>query len=92
MIKDFQFIIQKIDAKTFAISEHGYHEKVHSFLLLGETEALLIDTGQGIDSMKRVTDQLTSLPISVVTTHVHYDHIGSHGEFDQVYVHKKDAD
>lgn len=92
MIKDSWFFVQKIDSVTFAISEHGHREKVHSFLLLGETESVLIDTGQGIDNIKRVTDQLTDLPIRVLTTHVHYDHIGSHGEFDRIYVHKNDAD
>lgn len=92
MIKDSWFIVQEIDPRTFAISEHGNLEKVHSFLLLGDFEAVLIDTGQGIDSIKRVTDQLTDLPIRVLTTHVHYDHIGSHGEFDEVYVHRADAE
>lgn len=92
MIKDSWFIVEEIDSRTFAISEHGNWEKVHSFLLLGDTEAVLIDTGQGIDNIKRVTDQLTGLPIRVLTTHVHFDHIGSHGEFDQIYVHKDDAD
>lgn len=92
MIKDSWFIIEEIDSRTFVISEHGNWKKVHSFLLLGDAEAVLIDTGQGIDNIKRVTDQLTNLPIRVLTTHVHYDHIGSHGQFDQVYVHKDDAD
>lgn len=92
MIKDSWFIVEEINPRTFAISEHGSWEKVHSFLLLGDTEAVLIDTGQGIDNIKRVTDQLTELPIRVLTTHVHFDHIGSHGEFDQIYVHKEDAD
>lgn len=92
MIKDSWFVVQEIDSRTFAISEHGNKEKVHSFLLLGDTESVLIDTGQGIDNIKRITDQLTELPIRVLTTHVHYDHIGSHGEFDQVYVHRADAD
>jgi glyoxylase-like metal-dependent hydrolase (beta-lactamase superfamily II) len=92
MIKDSWFTIQEIDKKTYAISEYGHWEKVHSFLLLGEEKAALIDTGLGIDNIKRITDQLTDLPIVVITTHVHADHIGSHGEFDKIYVHEGDAD
>jgi len=92
MIKDPWFTVQKIDSKTFAISEYGHWEKVHSFLLVGEKKAALIDTGLGIDSIKRITDQLTRLPITVITTHVHTDHIGSHGEFEIITVHEKDAD
>lgn len=92
MIKDSWFTIQEIDNATFAISEYGHWEKVHSFLLIGDEKAVLIDTGLGIDSMKRITDQLTDLPITVITTHVHADHIGSHGEFNTIYVHQKDSD
>jgi len=91
LIKDEWFTIQEIDKKTYAISEYGHWEKVHSFLLVGEEKAALIDTGLGIDSIKRVTDQLTDLPIIVITTHVHADHIGSHGEFETIYVHEGDA-
>jgi glyoxylase-like metal-dependent hydrolase (beta-lactamase superfamily II) len=92
MIKDSWFTIQVIDKKTYAISEYGHWEKVHSFLLIGEEKAVLIDTGLGIDNIKRVTDQLTDLPIEVITTHVHVDHIGSHGEFENIYVHGGDED
>ncbi|MFG6117866.1 MBL fold metallo-hydrolase [Thalassobacillus sp. B23F22_16] len=92
MIKDPWFTVQQIDNQTFGISEYGHWEKVHSFLLLGVEKAVLIDTGLGIDNMKRITDQLTGLPIDVITTHVHADHIGSHGEFERVFVHEGDKD
>ncbi|CAM3067663.1 MBL fold metallo-hydrolase [Filibacter tadaridae] len=92
MFRDSWFTIQEIDNITFAISEYGHWEKVHSFLLIGEERAVLIDTGLGIDNIKRITDHLTDLPITVITTHVHADHIGSHGEFDTIYVHEKDSD
>ncbi len=91
-IIDPWFTVRKIDDKTFAISELGHWEKVHSFLLKGATKAALIDTGLGIDHMKRVTDQLTDLPIDVLTTHVHSDHIGSHGEYDNIFVHEYERD
>lgn len=91
-IIDSWFTVKQIDNNTFAISEYGHWEKVHSFLLIGEEKAVLIDTGLGIDNIKRITDQLTSLPIIVLTTHVHWDHIGSHGEFKDIYVHKDERD
>ncbi|MFJ7934927.1 MBL fold metallo-hydrolase [Sporosarcina sp. NPDC096371] len=91
-IKDPWFTVQAIDETTFAISEYGHWEKVHSYLLIGEEQAALIDTGLGIDSIKRITDQLTNLPIIVLTTHVHWDHIGGHGEFEKLYVHKDEED
>lgn len=92
MIIDNWFTVQEIDPRTYAISEYGHWEQVHSFLLLGEEQAALVDTGLGIDNIKRITDQLTDLPIVVITTHVHADHIGSHGQFEKIYVHKEDED
>ncbi|GGH36697.1 MBL fold metallo-hydrolase [Paenibacillus segetis] len=92
MITDLWYTIQEIDRETYAISEYGHWEKVHSFLLLGKEKAVLIDTGLGIDNIKRITDELTDLPIMVFTTHVHTDHIGCHGQFEEIYVHEGDAD
>lgn len=92
MIKDSWFTVQQLDGNSYAISEYGHWEKVHSFLLLGKEKAVLIDTGLGIDNIERITDQLTVLPIEVITTHVHTDHIGSHGAFEKIYVHEGDKD
>lgn len=92
MIRDLWFTVQRIDDNTYAISEYGRWEKVHSFLLLGNQKGVLIDTGLGIDSIKRIIEQLTSLPLKVITTHVHTDHIGNHGEFERIFVHKEDED
>ena len=41
------FTIEKID-DTFAISEYKHFGEIHSYLLLGNKKALLIDTGLGI--------------------------------------------
>lgn len=92
MIRDDWFTVQKIDSDTYAISEYGHWEKVHSFLLIGRDKAILIDTGLGIGNIRDVTDQLTELPVEVLTTHVHADHIGSHGQFDKLYVHEEELD
>lgn len=89
-MNDSWFTVTAIDNSTFAISEYGHWEQVHSFLLLGADKAALIDTGLGIGNIRSITDQLTTLPIDVLTTHVHTDHIGSHGEFERIYVHEAD--
>ncbi len=92
ILHDPWFTVKQIAQNTYAISEYGDWEKVHSFLLIGDTTALLIDTGLGIDNLKRITDQLTNLPITVVTTHVHWDHIGSHAQYEEIYVHALEED
>ncbi len=92
VIKYPWFTVEMIDDATYAISEYGHWENAHSYLLIGNTYAALIDTGLGIGNIKSVTDQLTSLPIKVITTHVHWDHIGGHSLFKEIYVHQGDAD
>ncbi len=91
MGKDW-FEIEKIDEKTFVISEYKHWEKMHSYLLLGENYALLIDSGLGIGSIKKEVEKLTDLPVKLVTTHVHWDHIGGHKEFDYFIVHKNEKE
>ncbi|MEF3304971.1 MBL fold metallo-hydrolase [Paenibacillus sp. GYB003] len=87
-IRDDWFTVERIDEDTFAISEYGHWENVHSYLLIGGRCAALIDTGIGISDISDVVKRITRLPIKVLTTHVHWDHIGSHGRFDDIYVHE----
>lgn len=86
------FTVEKIDEETYAISEYKQWEQVHSFLLLGNTKAILIDTGLGIANIRDVVEKLTEKDIIVLTTHVHTDHIGGHGLFPDIRVHEGDAD
>ena len=89
---DNWFTVEKIDNTTFAISEYGHWERVHSYLLIGSKLALLIDTGLGIGNIKSEIDKLTTLPIKVITTHAHWDHIGGHSMFNKIYIHEEDAE
>ena len=67
-------------------------EETHCYLLCGTKRALLIDTGLGVANIKEVVDKLTMLPIFVVTTHVHWDHIGGHQYFENIGVHILETD
>lgn len=42
----------------------------------------------GVDNLRRIVDDITSLPIKVLTTHAHWDHIGSHSNFDSIAIHE----
>jgi glyoxylase-like metal-dependent hydrolase (beta-lactamase superfamily II) len=74
----------------YAIYEPGQFEEVISFLILGDKRALLFDTGLGIGDMKRVVEQLTELPVIVLNSHSHYDHIGGNFQFKSIYALDKD--
>lgn len=79
------FEVYAVDEDIFAIYEPGQFEEVISFLILGEDRALLFDTGLGIGDMRRVVDQLTELPVVVLNSHTHYDHIGGNYQFNVIY-------
>lgn len=86
------FNVEPIDETTFAITEDGHWEHVHCYLFVGTGRSALIDSGTGIADVREAVRALTDLPIVVVTTHVHWDHIGGHGLFDEQLVHALDAD
>lgn len=85
------FSIESIDGQTWVISENQHWEQTHCYLLLGSDKAVLIDTGLGVANIKPIVDSLTDLPVTVITTHVHWDHIGSHMFFDTIAVHEAEA-
>lgn len=86
------FTIDKIDRDTFAISEYKHWEETHCYLLCGTEKAVLIDTGLGVANIKEVVDSLTALPVMVISTHVHWDHIGGHKYFDNIAVYEAEKD
>lgn len=83
---DDWFTIEQIDNDTFAISEYKHWEETHCYLLCGSDRALLIDTGLGIANIRNAVEDLTTLPVMVATTHVHWDHIGGHRYFKDIAV------
>lgn len=89
---DNWFELEKIDSDTYAISEYKHWEETHSYLLCGTSSAILIDTGLGVANIKKVIDSLTELPVMVITTHVHWDHIGGHKHFNNIAVHEAEKE
>ena len=51
----------------------------------GDKQALLFDTGMGIGDLRKVTAELTHLPIVVLNSHTHHDHVGGNWQFDTVF-------
>ena len=62
----------------------------HFFLLLGEREAMLLDTGVGCGDLRKLVRELTPLPVKVLVTHGHVDHAMGAAEFDTVYMNHED--
>jgi glyoxylase-like metal-dependent hydrolase (beta-lactamase superfamily II) len=91
LMDDGWFTVEGIDPSTYAISEYGHWEHPHSYVVLGQERGALIDSGLGVGNIKAVVERLTSLPVAVLTTHSHWDHIGGHDLFTDIAVHRLDA-
>jgi glyoxylase-like metal-dependent hydrolase (beta-lactamase superfamily II) len=84
-ISDPWFEVYKVAPGVFAIYEPHQSEETISYLITGSKSALLFDTGMGISDLKKVVGQLTSLPIIVLNSHTHNDHVGDNWQFATVY-------
>lgn len=81
---DDWFTIQFVDENTIAIGEPRYYQQNYDYLIVGETLAILFDTGVGIRDITPVVESLTRLPIIAVPSHLHYDHTGNVARFERV--------
>jgi glyoxylase-like metal-dependent hydrolase (beta-lactamase superfamily II) len=84
-ISDPWFEVYKPAQGVFAIYEPHQAEETISYLIVGEKRALLFDTGMGIGDLKKTIAQLTKLPIIVLNSHTHNDHVGDNWEFSTIY-------
>lgn len=78
------FEVYRMRPDVFAIYEPHQYEEVISYLILGSKRALLFDTGLGIGDIKKVVAALTQLPVTVLNSHTHFDHIGDNWEFGDI--------
>ena len=79
------FELYRIRPGVFAIYEPKQFEEVISYLILGEKRALLFDTGLGVGKISTTVARLTSLPVIVISSHTHFDHVGGNAEFHEIW-------
>jgi glyoxylase-like metal-dependent hydrolase (beta-lactamase superfamily II) len=84
-VSDPWFEVYQVVPQVFAIYEPHQAEETISYLILGEKQALLLDTGMGISDIRKVTAGLTHLPIIVLNSHTHNDHVGGNWQFETIY-------
>ena len=77
-----EFTTQKIAENIWAIEQKG----VRAFLLVGQDNAILVDTCFGGD-IRAACQSITDNPITLITTHSDPDHIGCDQQFPIQYLH-----
>ncbi|MDN5202963.1 MBL fold metallo-hydrolase [Fulvivirgaceae bacterium BMA10] len=89
-IQSTWFKVDYARPKTYLIREPRSQQGNVSYLLIGDEQALMIDTGSGENKaesgnkIKHIVDQLTSKPVSLLLSHFHFDHNQNIKEFDHV--------
>ena len=81
---DDYYAVADLGAGAYAIGEPRYGQCNFSYLIVGEHRALLFDTGPGVRDISKVVQALTSLPVLVLPSHLHFDHVGNLARFGEV--------
>ena len=88
--QDPWFEIYRVSDETYAIIEPFHFEEAISYLITGKNRAILLDTGMGVGDLRGEVERLTSLPVAVLNTHWHYDHIAGNYQFDDIWAFDDD--
>jgi glyoxylase-like metal-dependent hydrolase (beta-lactamase superfamily II) len=83
------FEVVEVQSGLWRLSDPGYAQPSHAYLLLGSDRAALIDAGCGILDIRQAVQSLTNLDVTVLQTHAHPDHAGGSHQFDVVWAHPK---
>ncbi len=62
------------------------------YLIIGSEKALLFDTGYGFTNFRHLIDEVTDLPLIVVCSHGHDDHVLGCWQFDEAYISEDDIE
>ena len=84
-VSDAWFEVYEAAPAVFAIYEPHQYEETISYLIIGGKQAMLFDTGMGISDLRKLTTELTKLPIVVLNSHTHNDHVGDNWQFKIIY-------
>lgn len=79
--------VKKMSERIYLMDDAG---DATGYLVVGDEKALVIDTMNGWEDVLEVVREITSLPVMVVNTHGHCDHIFGNVYFEEAYLHPDD--
>jgi len=81
---DDYFTVHVVADNVFAIGEPRYPHHNYSYLLTGDSRALLFDGGPGMRDIREVAESLTDQPITFLPSHLHFDHVANDVSFERI--------
>jgi glyoxylase-like metal-dependent hydrolase (beta-lactamase superfamily II) len=81
---DDYYAVANLSENAYAIGEPLYGQCNFSYLIVGSARALLFDTGPGVRDIRPIVHALTAVPIEVLPSHLHFDHVGNLDKFEDV--------
>lgn len=88
--KDENVTFRKMDDHTWVGSGNVMSSET-MYIVEGKRKAVLIDAGTFIPGLDKIVAQITRKPVTLILTHVHPDHAGAVGCFDEVWINPADT-
>lgn len=86
------FEVRRFPHAVTMIREPHHSEDVKSYLIEGDRDVAVIDSGLGVGDFAGLVAKLSSRRPRLLQTHAHWDHIGASCRFAEVLVHPSEAD
>lgn len=81
------FVVHKLSDNLYAIGEPTYYQANYSYLIIGNDKALMLDAGaEQKEDITKIVKSITQKPLSVLPSHLHFDHIAGLHNFDSIYL------
>ena len=84
--------IEKISHGQYDIWKIYERHEATMYLVCGSDRACLIDSAYGLTDLRELVGELTQLPVFVINTHGHVDHVLGNHWFDWVLMHPADQE
>lgn len=88
--KDANVTFRKLDRHTW-IGSGNVMSSETMYIIEGKDKAVLIDAGTTIPDLDKIVAKITKKPVTLILTHVHPDHAGAAGCFDEVWINPADT-
>jgi glyoxylase-like metal-dependent hydrolase (beta-lactamase superfamily II) len=88
------FSTQRIAEGLYLITEPHYYwyNRANLWLIKGQSQDLLLDTGLGVSSLRSYISNLLDKPLLAIASHIHFDHAGGIYEFEKRGIHAAEAE